>query len=128
VPEGSGGLEAQAAAKEVRLTTMRRRRSNCALALVFATLALVGCDAVDSMRNGFEHAQAVSAELEKSLGVKSFVGFNWNNGALTSVNVTFQGVPRDRPLPEIIELSRQAVLKAFKQQPKQIVVSFAITP
>jgi hypothetical protein len=107
---------------------MKRQPRNSALALVFATLALAACDAIDSMRNGFEHSQAVSAELENSLGLKSFVGFNWNNGSLTSVNVTFQGVPKDRPLPELIEISRQAVLKEFKQEPKQLIVAFAITP
>jgi hypothetical protein len=49
--------------------------------LVALAVAINGCDAVDSMRNGFKHSQAVSAELEKSLGLKSFVGFNWNNGS-----------------------------------------------
>jgi hypothetical protein len=106
---------------------MRRRFFSCVLALAFATLALAGCDAVDSMRNGFEHSQAVSTELEKSLGLKSYVGFNWNNGSLTSVNVTFQGIPKDHSLADIIEISRQTVLKEFKQEPKQIVVSFAIS-
>ena len=106
---------------------MRRRFFSCTYALAFATLALAGCDAVDSMRNGFQHSEAVSAELEKSLGTKSFVGFNWNNGSLTSVNVTFQGIPNNHALPEIIEISRQAVLKEFKQEPKQIIVSFAIS-
>jgi hypothetical protein len=56
------------------------------------------------------------------------VGFNWSNGFLTSVTVTFDGVPKDKSLVEISEASRSAVLKEFKQQPKQIVVSFAITP
>ena len=99
-----------------------------AVSLAFAALALLGCDAVDSLTNGLERSQAVSSELEKSLGMKPFVGFNWNNGFLTSVTVTFEGIPKDKSLVEISEASRNAVLKQFKQEPKQIVISFAITP
>ena len=107
---------------------MKRRPLNSAVALGFAILALVGCDAVDSMRNGFGHSQAVSTQLEKALGSKPLVGFNWNNGVLTSVSITFDGVPKDRSLPEITEITREVVLKEFKQTPKKIIVSFAITP
>lgn len=95
---------------------------------VVLALAINGCDAVDSMRNGFEHSQAVSAALEKSLGLKSFVGFNWNNGSLSSVTVAFDGLPTDRSLQEISEATRSAVLREFKQEPKKIVVSFSISP
>jgi hypothetical protein len=66
--------------------------------------------------------------LEKSLGVKSFIGFNWNNGSLASVNVTFQGIPPNVPLAEIVAKSRQAVISEFKQTPKQIVVAFVLQP
>ena len=92
---------------------------------LLGVLCIAGCDAVDSMKNGLEHSEAVSASLEKSLGEKPFVGFNWNNGSLTAVSVTFSGVPKDRSLAEIADLSRTAVLKEFKQEPKQIVISFA---
>ena len=94
--------------------------------LLLASLTLCGCDAVDTMKEGFAHSQAVSAELEKSIGLKSYVGFNWNNGSLTSVNVTFEGIPKDKSLPEIGEAAKTAVLKQFKQEPKQIVVAFTI--
>jgi hypothetical protein len=107
---------------------MTARPLNFALSLVLVALTMTGCDAVDSMRNGFEHSQAVSAQLEKSLGLKSFVGFHWNNGVLTSVTITFDEVPQDRSLPEITDLCREAVLKEFKQEPKKIIVSFSITP
>jgi hypothetical protein len=90
------------------------------------SLALWGCDAIDSVKEGFAHSQAVSAELEKSLGLKSFVGFNWHNGSLTAVTITFDGIPKDRSLSEISEATRRAVLKEFKQEPQQIVVSFTI--
>ena len=91
-------------------------------------LLLFGCGPVDSLKEGFAHSQAVAADLEKSLGVKSFVGFNWNNGSLTSVNVTFQGIPPNVPLAEIAAKSKAAVTSQFKQTPKQVVVSFVIEP
>jgi hypothetical protein len=97
-------------------------------AVLALTYALAACDAVDSLQDGLKHAQAASTELEKSVGLKSFVGFNWTNGILNSVTVTFQGVPTDRPVSEIAELASAAVLKEFKQRPRQIVIGFAITP
>ena len=93
-----------------------------------AALLLMSCDAVDSVKEGFDHTKAVSTELEKSLGTKAFVGFNWHNGSLTSVNVTFDGIPKDRSLTEIADLSRAAVRREFKQEPKQIVVAFSLKP
>jgi hypothetical protein len=107
---------------------MRRPIAIAIAAILLSTAALVACDAWDSLRHGFEHSQAVSADLEKSLGMKSFVGFSWNNGYLTSVTVSFEGLPKDRSLDEIAEHSRKAVLRHFKQEPKQLVIAFALTP
>jgi len=98
----------------------------------FATLllvsALTGCDAVDSLRDGLKHAQAVSTKLENSLGIKPFVAFKWNNGQLTQVSVTFEGVPADFSLMKIAEISRSAIRQEFHQNPERILVSFAISP
>src|SRR5205085_2097908 len=79
------------------------------VAMVAALAAMIaGCGPVDTMKEGFAHSKAVSAELEKSLGLKSFVGFNWSNGSLTSVNVTFRGIPANVSLTEIATKSKQA--------------------
>lgn len=91
-------------------------------------VAAAGCDAYDSVKEGFAHSQAISTELEKSLGTKTFVGFNWNNGTLNAVTVTFDGVPKGRTLQEIADVSRAAVLKEFKQTPEQIVIAFSFKP
>ncbi|MDR0481463.1 MAG: hypothetical protein LBG66_06215 [Gallionellaceae bacterium] len=98
------------------------------LSLLALIAALTACDAVDTMKDGFAHSQAVSATLEKELGLKSFVGFNWNNGLLTSVNVTFQGLPKDKTLDAIAEKSRQAIVQEFKQKPRQIIIAFSLAP
>ncbi len=95
--------------------------------LVLAS-ALAACGPIDAMKEGFVHSEAVSAELEKTVGTKSVVGFDWNNGVLTSVNVTFQGIPPNLTLAEIVEKSRQAIAADFKQTPRQIFVGFNLTP
>jgi major membrane immunogen (membrane-anchored lipoprotein) len=102
-------------------------KSHLAIAVTVAVaLLLSGCDAFDTMKEGFAHSQAVSDQLEKSVGVKAFVGFNWNNGSLTSVSVTFQSIPPNAQLQDIVGKATQAVLHEFNQKPKQIVVGFTI--
>ena len=91
-------------------------------------VCLAACGPIDSLKEGYAHSQAVSADLEKSFGVKSFVGFNWNNGSLTSVNITFQGIPTNAALAEITAKSTQVVLSKFKQKPKQVIVAFVVQP
>ena len=98
------------------------------LSAVVVALALAGCGPIDTMKEGFAHSQAVSAELEKSLGVKSSVGFNWTNGSLASVNVTFEGIPSNLTLSEIAAKAKQVVSAEFKQTPTKLVVAFAIDP
>ena len=100
--------------------------SRSAVSLLVVSVMLGGCDAVDTMKEGFGHSQAVSTRLESSLGLKSYVGFNWNNGVLNSVTITFDGVPQAPSLPEVVSKSREAVLAEFKQTPKTIVVAFSV--
>ena len=91
-------------------------------------LLLTACGPIDSLKEGFNHSEAVSAELEKSIGVKASVGFNWDNGSLTSVSVTFQGLPSDIGLADIAAKAKAAVIAEFKQTPRQVVIAFAIEP
>lgn len=94
--------------------------------LMLVALLAAGCNVVDTMKEGFRHSQDVADDLEKAVGVKPFVGFNWANGTLTNVSVTFEGVPSGRSTEEIVSLSRRAIGTHFKQQPKQIVISYAV--
>jgi hypothetical protein len=89
-------------------------------------LLVVGCGAVDTMKDGFKHSQEVASDLEKSVGEQPFVGFNWMNGSLKNVSVTFQGVPADKTNQEIVSLARASIIARFKQQPEQIVISFTV--
>ncbi|GLH75410.1 hypothetical protein SSBR45G_03180 [Bradyrhizobium sp. SSBR45G] len=81
---------------------------------------------VDAVSNGLAYSRAVEADLLAETGVRPAVGFNWNNGTLTSVMVTFPKLYTDKPLPELSETVRAAVIKEFKQSPKQLVLGFAV--
>jgi hypothetical protein len=96
-----------------------------AAALVLA-LALAACDAVNTVTEGFTHAKAVEQDLEGSIGVKPNVGFNWNNGRLTSVTVTFPRLIESKPLHELAEAARASVSREFKQTPGAILLAFAV--
>jgi hypothetical protein len=112
---------------EFLLMPLASRR--CILCLTsIAAVTLAACGPIDTMKEGFAHSQAVSDRLERDLGRKSFVGFNFNNGQLTSVKVTFDGIPEQASLADIAETSKQAVLAEFKQTPNEIIVAFTIKP
>ena len=96
------------------------------LAATILLLALAACGPVDTLKEGFAHSQAVSADLEKSLGLKSSVGFNWSNGNLDAVNVRFEGLPANVTLADIAQKTREAIVAEFKQTPSQVVIAFAL--
>ncbi|MET0549294.1 MAG: hypothetical protein ABW002_08505 [Xanthomonas sp.] len=95
------------------------------LVLAPLVLALTACGAVDTMKNAYAHSQEVAADLEKSVGSKPMVGFNWANGALVQVTVNFQGVPH-KPLDQIVQLSKDSVATRFEQAPGNVVVTFTV--
>src|SRR5262245_42974603 len=96
------------------------------LAILIVALALAGCDAVNTVTDGFKQARAVESDLETSTGLRPQVGFNWNNGKLTSVTVMFPRVHNGKPLPELADAVRAAVGKEFKQTPENIILSFSL--
>jgi hypothetical protein len=89
-------------------------------------LALAACDAVNTVTEGFSHAKAVEKDLEGSTGVKPSVGFNWNNGRLVQVTVTYPRLVESKPLHDLAEAARAAVTQEFKQTPENIVLAFAV--
>ena len=65
--------------------------------VIFLVLfSLSACNAYDTMTEGFKHSQDVAADIEEAVGSRPFVGFNWSNGSLASINVTFTGIPAER--------------------------------
>jgi len=91
-------------------------------------LALSGCGAVSTVMHGFRQAEATAEDLKTALGSKPGVGFDWHNGLLTSVNVTFSETPAGKTLDEIAAAARAAVAKEFEQRPSEIRLTFAVKP
>jgi len=102
------------------------RRANRAILLIALALSIAGCGAFDTFSEGFKHSQEVSADLEKAIGTKPEVGFRWSNGFLVSVSVTFEDIPDAKSTRDIVTLARASIAEHFAQEPKTIVVSFAV--
>ncbi|KRR20464.1 hypothetical protein CQ14_27380 [Bradyrhizobium lablabi] len=98
------------------------------MAIVLLAAGLAGCGAVDALVDGFKHAKAVETDLAQTIGIRPAVGFNWNNGRLTTVSVTFPKLIEDKPLREVAEAARAAVGKQFKQRADNVVLSFSVGP
>ena len=97
------------------------------IAIVVLASSLSGCGVVDLISKGMSYANAVAADLDRDIGVKPEVGFNWHNGNLQSVTVTFPKVYVGKPLDELAGTVREVVVKEFKQSPDTIVLAFALT-
>jgi len=95
-------------------------------AIVAFALALTGCDVINSAKDTFKNATATAEDLEVSTGVKPTVGFNWTNGRLVQVTVTYPQLVEGKPMPELVEAARTAIRKEFKQDPENIVLGFVI--
>jgi hypothetical protein len=99
------------------------------IGIFVAAVTLAGCDpisAISTVANGLKQAKAVETELQESTGMKPQVGFNWHNGQLASVTVTYPSVPDNKTLNELSEVTRTAVVHQFKQTPNAIVLSFVL--
>lgn len=97
------------------------------IAIFVGLIFLSSCGAYDTMTEGFKHSQEVATDIEKTVGSKPFVGFNWSNGSLASINLTFVGIPPEKPVPEIVSLARKSITARFKEEPRQIVISFSVS-
>ena len=95
-------------------------------AIVALGLALAGCDVINSAKDAFKDATATAEDLEVSTGVKPTVGFNWTNGRLVQVRVTYPQLLEGKPMPELVQAARTAIRKEFKQDPENIVLGFVI--
>ncbi len=96
------------------------------VAIVALALALAGCDLINATKDAFKTAQATEDDLEASTGLKPSVGFNWTNGRLTQVTVTYPQLVEGKPMPALVEAVRAAVHKEFKQEPEKIVLGFVV--
>jgi hypothetical protein len=97
-----------------------------AIAVLVLASGLAGCGAMDLISKGLSYSRAVATDLEHATGVKPEVGFNWRNGSLASVTVTFPRLYMGKPLDELAGTVREVVAKEFKQTPDTIVLAFSL--
>jgi hypothetical protein len=97
-----------------------------AIASVVLAVGLAGCGAVDLISSGLKYAKAVEADLKEATGLKPEVGFNWRDGNLRSVTVTFPRIYAGEPLGELADTVRAVVVKEFKRTPGTIVLAFEL--
>src|SRR5262249_42700720 len=95
-------------------------------ALLAFAMGLVACDAISTLTEEMKFARAVEGELEQSIGLKPQVGFNWNNGRLLLVTVTFPRLYEVKPLHELAATVRNSVNNQFKQTPENTVLAFSL--
>jgi ABC-type glycerol-3-phosphate transport system substrate-binding protein len=96
------------------------------IAIAVLALALAACGMISTLVDGFKYARAVESDLAEVTGMKPAVGFNWNNGRLLAVTVTFPHLYDAKPVRELAEAVRAAVGKEFKQTPENIVLAFSL--
>lgn len=97
-----------------------------AIVIAVLVVCLAGCGQVGMLTDGIKYAHAVESDLERLTGVKPQVGFNWNNGRLRSVSVTFPRIFNANPVVELADEVRTVVVKDFKQSPDAIVLGFVV--
>jgi ABC-type antimicrobial peptide transport system permease subunit len=98
-----------------------------AIAIVVIAVGVAACGMISTLVNGFKNAKAVEGDLEQVTGLKPQVGFNWHNGRLLSVTVTFPYLYDTKPVRELAEAVRAAVGKEFSQTPENIVLAFSLS-
>ena len=95
-------------------------------AILAVAVSLAACDMISTLIDGWKYAKAVEADLEISTGIKPLVGFNWHNGRLVRVTVTFPRLYEAKPLREVAEIVRRSVTSQFKQTPEDIDLAFSL--
>ena len=97
------------------------------IAVIFIVAADLGaCGVISTLVDGAKQARAVESDLQEMTGLKPQVGFNWSNGRLVTVTVTFPQLYESQPLRELAGTVRIALAKQFKQTPENVLLAFAL--
>jgi len=96
------------------------------IAIIILATSQAACGIISTFVNGFKYAEAVAVDLEQATGLKPGVGFNWHNGRLVRVTVTFPKLYDAKPVRELADVVRTSVRKQFKQAPEDIELGFSL--
>jgi hypothetical protein len=90
---------------------------------VAIALPAASCNFLGSMSEIQSQANATAAALERDLGTRPSVGWNWNNGQLRSVSLVFDGQKvANLQIGQLEARVQMAVTANFKQRPSTIEV------
>src|SRR5262249_15994898 len=90
------------------------------VALFGLVLSLAACDMLGTLTDGWKYAKAVESDLERSIGMKPEVGFNWHNGRLETVTVTFPRIYEAKPCAK---LPRGCAFRSTLNSSKRLTIS-----
>jgi hypothetical protein len=96
------------------------------IAITVLAIGLAACGVVNTLVDGFKHAKAVEEDLEQATGLKPSVGFNFNNGRLLQVTVTYPRLYDAKSMRDLAEAARAAIQKEFQQSPENILLAFSL--
>ena len=96
------------------------------ITIIVLASGLVACGMISTLVDGFKYTKAVENDLEQATGLRPGVGFNWHNGRLVRVTVTFPKLYDAKPLRELAEVVRASVRTQFKQAPEDIELGFSL--
>jgi hypothetical protein len=88
------------------------------IAILVLAAGLAACGVIDTLVDGFKHAKAVETDLEQETGSRPGVGFDWSNGRLTSVSVTFPRLIETKPVRELADAVREPSQRSSSRRPK----------
>jgi hypothetical protein len=111
------------------MTSMQGKRGVHVLIIGIAALLLASCGWFNSLSELEGQSSATADALERDLGVKPKIGWQYFNGTLTSVNVTFEEGKVEGVSMGVLETQVRAAVKAnFKEPPRHIMISAVIKP
>jgi len=100
-----------------------------ALGLVLSIVLFAGCGLVEDVKGMMEKAQAVSKAIKDKHGWETQVGWNMNNGKLTSVTVMFHSKEvREQKVVLLESAAAEAVAKALALKPETLIVQIVSQP
>lgn len=100
---------------------------NIRMLVLFAAIALAGCDMASDMGEMMSKMETVNSALKSELGMDAQVGWNIHNGTLSQITVIIPDQNAgDRSVQELKDLTYPIVRKHFEEDPLvyQLVVAF----
>ena len=104
-------------------------RSSLVLAFVVVAAmltSLAGCDMFDAaevLAESKKHEGPIADEIERAVGKRPSV-VSVDRHDLLIVTVSFSEPPPSTPVPELEAVSRTAIVREFKHEPKSLTISF----